>query len=143
MMKAMETSYKKLLGRLFALCLLIAAIACSSDDTAPIPDPEPTRSELIAQSWIVSTVTIGGQNEPVSGYTINFQSNGNFNFTTPGVPSMPSSGTWVLNSSGSVITLNGSTELTIRTLTSANFAFDYSYQNHKEGNVPVQIVLSK
>lgn len=139
----METSYKKLLGRLLALFLLISAISCSSDDPGPTPDPEPTRQQLIAQQWVVSTVTIGGQNEPVAGYTVNFQSNGNFSFTTPGVPSLPASGTWALNTSGSVITLNGSTELTIRTLTSTAFAFDYSYKNHKEGDVLVQIVLRK
>lgn len=139
----METTYKNLLGRLLALCLLLAAISCGSDDPGPTPAPEPTRSELIAQQWIVSTVTIGSQNEPVSGYTISFQANGNFNFSTPGVPSMPTSGTWALNSAGSVITLNGSTELTIRTLTGTSFAFDYTYQNHKEGDVLVQIVMRK
>ena len=139
----MENSYKKLLGRLLALCLLIAAISCSSDDPAPTPDPEPTRQQLIAQQWVVSTVTIGGQNEPVSGYTIRFQPNGNFNFLTPGVPSLPTSGTWALNSSGSVITMNNSVELIIRSLTNTAFAFDYSYENHKENSVLVQFVLRK
>lgn len=142
-MKAMETSYKYLLGQLLTVFFLMVGLACSSDNPDPDPDPEPTRSELIAQQWVVATVTIGGLNEPVSGYTISFQANGNFSFTTPGVPSLPTSGTWVLNSSGSVITLNSSTELTIRTLTGTSFAFDYTYQNHKEGDVLVQIVMRK
>lgn len=139
----METSFKKTMCSVLAVFLLLIAFSCGSDDPDPDPIPEPTRSELIARQWILATVTIGGQNEPISGYTINFQSNGNFNFVTPGVSSLPTSGTWALNASGSVITLNGSTELTIRTLNSSSFAFDYSYQNHKEGSVSVQFVLRK
>ncbi|WP_373519973.1 hypothetical protein [Aquiflexum sp.] len=134
----MKTSYKNILDMTIAVVLVITAISCGDD---PKPQPEPTKSELIAQNWSLRSVSIGGQPENISGYSIRFQSNGNFTFSTPGVPGLPSSGTWALNASETVIILNGSIELPIRTLTKTNFAFDYTYQNHKEGNVTVQFVL--
>lgn len=135
----MKTSFKNILGQALAFVLILGAISCGGDD--PKPQPEPTKSELIAQTWTLRTVTIGGQPENISGYSIRFQANGSFSFTTPNVPGLPSGGTWALNPSESAIILNGSIELPIRTLTKTNLAFDHAYQNHKEGNVTVQFVL--
>ncbi|WP_373524176.1 hypothetical protein [Aquiflexum sp.] len=134
----MKTHFKNILGLTIAVFFLLTAISCGDD---PKPQPEPTKSELIAQNWSLRSVSIGGQPENISGYSIRFQSNGNFNFTTPNVPGLPSSGTWAINASETVIILNGSIELPIRTLTKTNFAFDYTYENHKEGNVTVLFVL--
>lgn len=136
----METTFKNILGMTIAVFIIITAISCGDD---PKPQPEPTKSELIAQNWSLRSVSIGGQPENISGYSIRFQSNRNFNFSTPGISGLPSSGTWALNTAETVIILNGSIELPIRTLNKTNFAFDYVYQNHKEGNVTVQFVLDK
>lgn len=130
-------SLKKNINPAISLLFICFLLSFCGEKTAP----EPTKEELLAKNWQIVSVTANGQTINSSGFSIQFQTGGNFSFNTPGIPDLPQSGTWTLNSTGNMITLNGTIQLPVRTLTSSRLMFDYVYTNHKEGNVTVQFVL--
>lgn len=124
--------------------ILVVGSSCGGDDPAPAPPPPPpTKSELIVQNWRLTSVSLNGQAATVSQFSIKFQANKSFTFDTPTVPGLPQTGTWALNSTETVIILNGTVELPIETLTASRFVFKYTYKNHKEGNVEVRFGMDK
>ncbi|EON76338.1 hypothetical protein ADIS_3466 [Lunatimonas lonarensis] len=89
----------------------------------------------------MTSVTFNNQSANVSQFSVKFEANKSFSFTTEGLTGFPQSGTWALNVNETVIILNGTIELPIETLTSTRFGFKYSYKNHKEGNVDVRFSM--
>lgn len=134
------TSNNRYYGILILLVLMQVLYACGEDE----PDdrqPEPTKQELIAKSRNKVSVLYDGQPMTGDSFAISFLTAGTFTFNTPGVPDLPQSGNWALNSGGTLITLNGNTELSVITLTAARFVFEYTYTNHKMGSVKVRFTL--
>jgi len=133
------SSYKRY-GSITLFLMILTLYSCGKDD-AEDKQPAPTKQELIQKEWNLVSVVYDGQ--PMMGETfmIRFLTDGTFNFNTPGVPDLPQSGNWALNTGGTLITLNGNTELRVTTLTQTRFVFEYDYTNHKMGSVNVRFTL--
>lgn len=139
-MSTMKSAMKKSIWHIFLVIFLIGVGFSCKDD--PTPNTPPTKSEMLVQNWRITSVTINGQVSNSYQYSIKFEQNNNFVFTTPGIVGLPQNGTWSLNPSGTALLLNGSIELTIRSLTQTNFILEYNYENHKEGNVVVLFTMA-
>src|SRR5690554_987864 len=110
------TSSYKLYGSLILFLMIQTLYSCGKDD-ADDTQPAPTKQELIQKERNLVSVVYDGQ--PMTGETfmIRFSTGGTFNFNTPGVPGLPQSGNWTLNTGGTVIMLNEGTELRVTSLT--------------------------
>lgn len=138
-----KSRFSKTLLPFLLLLPLLFGCGGGEDDPKPNPDPGPSRQELVARERGVSTVSFDGQQVAAGSYTIRFHPGGTFEFNTPGIPGLPQSGDWSLNPGGTLIILNGSVELQIiGELTPTRFVFEYTYTNHKMGEVKVRFTLA-
>lgn len=127
-------------GSLLLLFFFIISFSCNSDDGTD-QQPEPTKEELIVRDRNISLITYNGQPMTSDTFSFRFQADGRFTFNTPGIPSLPQSGSWELAPDKQHVILNENTELKIVTLTTSRFIFDYVYTNHKMGKVTVRCEL--
>lgn len=139
-MSTMKSGHIKSFGYIILFMFLIGVgFSCKED---PTPTTPPTKSEMLVQNWRITSVTFNGQVSNSSQYSIKFQPNNSFVINSPGAVGLPQSGTWSLNSSETVVLLNNSIELPIRSLTQTSFILEYNYENHKEGNVVVLFTMA-
>lgn len=142
-------TFIKNLSFIACLLLLVALSACGSDeDTKPKPDPKPdpvtkTATDLIAESWNIGKITLGGQELTSTSYSIKFNADRTFTFNTPAVPGLAQTGKWVYQESSKTIRLNDDTDLVVDQISETGFNFTYTYANHKMGTVEVKFTLKK
>ncbi|MCH7402234.1 hypothetical protein ACFOUP_18490 [Belliella kenyensis] len=120
------------------LGLLMLVYSCSQEGS---PEAPPAK-DLLAKSWQIESIETAGQRISHAGFSIQFYPNGDFNFTTQGIPGFPNSGKWVLNTDRNEIILNSNIALKIIGRIQANkLVFEYTYKNHKMGDVVTQFNL--
>lgn len=140
-------NFKTITSLAACFLLLLVLSACGNDeDTKPKPDPESpvkTDEQLIAESWKVGTITLGGQELTSTSYSIKFNGDSTFVFNTPAVPGLAQNGKWVYLKSSKIIRLNDDTDLVVDKITETDFSFTYTYKNHKMGTVEVKFTLKK
>lgn len=129
--------YKSIL----ALLIFLSIMGCKDDDK-PNQDSTVTEESLITNNWRVNSVTRDGQLLSSTSFKIEFKANKSYEFNTSEVPGFPQGGNWVYQPSTKTIKLDGSTDLrVIGTITQNSFKFEYTYYNHKMGEVKVEFSL--
>lgn len=136
---------QKYTGLIGLFLMLFAASSCGDDpqpDPAPPPQPKDPH-ELITQQWKVASVTKGGETIISNSFTIVFKADKTYEFETLEIPGFPARGSWEHIASGNIIRLDGETDLDIiGQLTETSFVFEYTYTNHKMGEVKVRFTLA-
>lgn len=115
-------------------------VGCQNGDD---PDPAPSKSQLLTQSWQISKLTINGGEQPTAGISIRFNSNNTYSVS--GVFfNIPSSGTWELNPEENRIFLNsGNASFSIENMTVTNMVLQMEQQNFKSGVVTLRFEMIK
>ncbi|MEM9829614.1 MAG: lipocalin family protein [Bacteroidota bacterium] len=126
---------KKILILWLGLFILLAS--CNpqgdSDDDDPNPDGNPSREELLVQSWNITTVIIDGQSQsPSSQADVGFNENGTYNIILPELDFFPTMGTWELINNDTQVSINGGEYvLNVIELTEERMILELEYDNFK------------
>tara|TARA_R110001592_G_scaffold60806_1_gene185106 strand:+ start:3619 stop:4005 length:387 start_codon:yes stop_codon:yes gene_type:complete len=118
--------------------LLFSLLSCVDDKPKIIP--EPTKEELLVKERQVISVSSNDMAVDHSGFTIDFKSDGNFSFNTPGISGLPPSGKWEFSTNNN-IKLDGTIDLHVGILNANKFVFTFNSTSHKDTNVETEFTM--